>query len=352
MTPAMSSLARSRITSICWWVKAENKSLRDLPGAIPWETLRRTKVFREFSAQAMAIALQLRGHHPFVKMSGIGAIRDIPFAKLPEGVQQADWLPLGLHDPICNWERLFMRGCDANCDWAELEDVRRHTVQMRPILPRQDHAESHSPMNIFVCELERDPNDPTQEKVTRMDWAASVDEKPLPDSGIRVLPEGTNRETYVVVSFELDQPAEALERQFSAALDFRLYPGRKNGQPCKLMDLADGVAKWQSDIAPDQLVYPALWKEALDPNAQAHTRENVVTIPHRQSPFVLCWIPARYSPKQLHSRFNNAVREEKRPALAEMCAAYWAKPEKVPGVFGGPPEILPPWPAYDQGRRI
>jgi hypothetical protein len=238
-----------------------------------------------------------------------------------------------------------MRGCEASCDWVELGDIRRHTVQMRPILPRQEHAESYSAMNIFVCELERDPNDPTQENVRRVDWTASVDEKPLPDSGIRVLSEGTDRETYVVVSFELGQPAEALERKFSAELDFRLYPGRKDGQPRKLMDLADGVAKWQSDIPPDQLVYPPLWKEALDPNAQAHTRENVVTIPNRQSPFVLCWIPARYSPEQLRSRFNNAVREEKRQAIAEMCASYWALPEKI--VFGGKPEVLPPWPAYE-----
>ncbi len=345
----MSSLARNRITSICWWVKAENEPLRDLAGAPVWEILRRTEAYKTFGGQAKKIAHQIRGFKSNLQKYavGVGPLRELIYAKKPPEMPWQKWLPLGTHDPIQNWEQLAMRGCWPELDWAELHDVQRHTVQRFPVLPRQEHAESHSPMHIFVCELERDPSNPNQERVARCEWTASVEEKPLPDSDFRVLPKGIDRETYVVVSFELGQPEEALERQFRDELDFKLYPGKKNGQPCKLMDLADGVAKWQSDVPPDRLVYPALWQESIDPNARAHTRERVVIIPNRQSPFVLCWIPARYNREQMRSRFNNAVRSQNRSALEKMCNAYWALPEAVPGTFGGPPQVLPPWPKYE-----
>ncbi len=346
MTPAMNTLVRKRLERICWWLKAENLGHCDLLSAA-WETLRRTSAFKQYGKQAMAIAHQVRDTHIFGKVAGIGALRAIPFAKQPANVSCDAWLPLGPHDPILNWEGLFVFGCTPDLHWMELGDEGRHVVRTRsPILPRQDRAESSSAMHIFVCRLERDTLDPNEERITGMEWTDSVDEKPLPKSGFRVLPADAERETYVVVSLELGQPAEALERKFLSELEFRLYPGRKNGQPCNLITAAAGVAKWHSDVPPNELVYPRLWEAALDPNARPRTQDNVVIIPNRQSPFVLCWIPARNNWEQVRSRFHNAVRDEKRDDLEKMCSAYWAKPEVVPGVMGGREEVLPPWPAY------
>jgi hypothetical protein len=61
----------------------------------------------------------------------------------------------------------------------------------------------------------------------------------------------------------------------------------------------------------------------------------------------MCWIPARNDWKRLQSRFHNAVREENRASLENVCRAYWALPEVVPGIMSGPSQTLPPYPPYD-----
>lgn len=321
------ALQQKRIVEICWWLKPEHSALQDST-AEAWETLRRTRAYDRLFETAKAF----RHENLIERMASRTAIRDIIYAKKPASVSEQAWLPLGEHDPIQQWSHLFFHDCAPDCDWIELGEKRRYALRGQPFLPRQERTEYNSPMHVFICELERDPKNPNQERTSRLEWTLH-DLKPLPESGIVVLPKGTARKTYVVVSFELGQPAEALERQFATELKSRLFPGRSN-------------APIRSGDSPDQVVYPTLWQEALDPNAGTRAPEDVVVIPNRQSPFVLCWIPARNGWKQVQSRFNNAVREEKRADLAKFCSKYWALSETVPGVTGGTTQVLPPWPRY------
>lgn len=319
-------------------------------GAAAWETIRRTLIYNALNEKAAAIIRQAKASGRrglWFSAATVPLIRNLIFANKPLGVSGRDWLPQGAHDPIQKVSALLLRECSPELNWIELGEQRRHTVLVKsPILPRQHVAEAYASMELVVCELERDPEKPNGERVARTEWGTGVPMKPLPESGFRVLPDGVERQTYVVVTFELGQGAEALERQLESELTLRLFPGKRNGQPCALMDCADGVYTWRSEFRPDQLVYPKLWTDSIDANARARAREAVVTIPARNSPFVMCWIPARSDWQLVLSRFHNAVRAEYRPAVETMCRDYWSSSEVLPGVPGEPPLTLPPYPPY------
>ncbi len=325
LTAAAAQLEERRLSSLpteWWWLKQKNKKLKD-DAAEAWETLRRTEVYRRFWREASAL---LKPSPTFLDSMAVrNEIRSLILKNKTLDTKESAWLPFGNKDPVRSWSALFLAGCDHSLDWIELGRDRRDSVRFHsPILPRQSLVDDHSPMYLAVYHLERDAKG--QEVVAECDWGLSISmNKPLPESGLRVLPRNVHDGTFVVIQFELDQPAKGLERTLRDWLETLLGPAGSE-------------------------IYPPLWNwslpETVEEKIVAHSKEKVAVIPARQQPFVLCWIPARNNRHLVQIRFNNVVREELRPALFKRCKEYWSKPEIAPGAFGSPSVSRDPWPGY------